>query len=93
MDFKNEKSKIYTVGSILLGIGVLLPNILVFVKKYEDVKQAIMMTTIGQIFLAALFVLLGTRDLVARKSKLGYFLYFVSGFILISLILRLKVLA
>ena len=90
MDFRNRRSKIYSVGALVLGLGAIIPNLMVSFGDKGNLGQVHRLINMGQIFLGLLFILLGTQSVFATKSKLGYLYYVVSIFIFMSLALRLR---
>ena len=90
MDFKNRRSKLYSIGGMVLGLGAIIPNVIVFFGKNGDLTRTFMLINIGQFFLGLLFALLGTQSVFAnRKKRLGYLYYLVAVSIFVVLFTRM----
>jgi len=81
MDFRNEKSKIYRLGCRFFSIAVLVFVILYFLNKNNRIL-ANKLFIMQQLSLSLLLILSGTREIFAKKDKMGYFNYLVGGAIL-----------
>ncbi len=90
MGFRNRRSKIYSIGGLILGLGAIIPNIIVFFGNNGDLARTFILISTGQFFLGLLFALLGTQSVFAnKKRRLGYLYYLVSVSILVVLFTRI----
>lgn len=84
MNFKNEKSKIYTFGFMILGIAIIITSAMVIIRHL----QTPFLISISQLSLILFMMLLGTREVVAKRNKMGYLNYMAAIFISSVLIMR-----
>lgn len=84
MSFKNEKSKIYTFGIMILGIATIISNAILLIRHL----QTPFLISISQLSLILFMMLLGTREVVAKRNKMGYLNYMAAIFMSIVLIMR-----
>jgi len=89
VNLRDKGSKIYSVGVIILGLGAIIPNVMVFFGSEGDVEKTFRLINMGQAFLGLLFALLGTQSVFAHKSKLGFLYYLVAVFTFFTLFSRL----
>lgn len=74
----DRRSKVYSIGGIIFGLGAIIPNVIVFFGDNKDMTKAFMLMNIGQFFLGLLFILLGTQTVFANRKKIGYIYYLVA---------------
>ncbi len=89
MNFLNSRSKIYSIGGAIFGLGAIIPNAIVFFGSNKDMAQSVTLLNIGQGSLGLLFMLLGTQTLFANRKKIGYIYYILAAFIFSVLFARI----
>lgn len=79
MNFKDEESKIYTIGINVFAI-ISVITCLLYIFRYNTV--AIRLWALTNSLLMFLF---GTREIVAKKNKKGYYAYITAVLALVTL--------
>ncbi|MEJ8554642.1 hypothetical protein [Tepidibacter sp. Z1-5] len=90
MNFKNEKSKIYTLGNNILSMALIVLAIVYFMNR-SNRELADTLFIIQEISLSLFLILMGTEKILIKKDKKGYFYCIFGGIILIIFIVSFLV--
>jgi hypothetical protein len=72
MDFRNEKSKIYSMGAKFINIAILVLIVVYFLNRNNRVL-ANKIFIINSIFMGLSLILSGTKKKLTKKDETGFF--------------------
>ncbi len=81
--FKNENSSIYKWGLLIIQCILLISIILTMI--FDDTFLEVIFRGIWHLTLIMTCALLGTKEVIAKKNRLGYFYYIVIIFFIVAL--------